>query len=79
MMLVTGSHQNGIERFSPPQPPEVADICRVPKGGIMIMRPLFQHASSRSTTGKRRRVIHLEFSNARLPEELNWAEKQKNP
>jgi len=49
--------------------------CRVPRGGIMIMRPLLQHASSRSTGGKRRRVIHIEFSDAQLSGGLNWAER----
>jgi len=50
-------------------------ICQVPAGGIMIMRPLLQHASSRSTAGRRRRVIHIEFSAANLPGGLQWAER----
>jgi ectoine hydroxylase-related dioxygenase (phytanoyl-CoA dioxygenase family) len=49
-------------------------ICPVPKGGIMLMRPLLLHASGRTTNDKRRRVIHIEFSNMPLPAPLQWAE-----
>jgi hypothetical protein len=49
--------------------------CSVKKGGVMLMRPLLQHASSRTTNGNRRRVIHIELSNLPLPPGLEWAEK----
>lgn len=49
--------------------------CNVPKGGIMIMKPLIMHSSSRTTNKKQRRVIHIEFSSMHLPEALQWAEK----
>jgi ectoine hydroxylase-related dioxygenase (phytanoyl-CoA dioxygenase family) len=54
---------------------ETEDVCIVPKGAIMIMRPLLLHASSRTTNDKRRRVIHIEFSKENLPESLQWAER----
>lgn len=50
-------------------------FCNVPKGGIMIMKPLLFHASNKTTNKERRRVIHLEFSNKNLPNELSWSEK----
>jgi len=51
--------------------------CEVNAGGIMVMRPLLMHASSRSTTtSNRRRVVHVEFSKAILPQEIDWAEKE---
>lgn len=50
-------------------------FCNVPKGGIMIMKPLLFHASYKTTNKERRRVIHLEFSNKNLPNELSWSEK----
>jgi hypothetical protein len=50
-------------------------ICRVKNGGVMIMRPLLQHASNRTINGSRRRVIHIELSNLPLPAGLAWAEK----
>lgn len=48
---------------------------KVSKGGIMIMKPLILHSSSRTTNNKKRRVIHIEFSNHELPTELKWAER----
>ncbi|GGB24845.1 phytanoyl-CoA dioxygenase family protein [Puia dinghuensis] len=76
LRVLPGTHLRGIERFSP----ELLDShpcepCCVPRGGVMVMRPLLQHASSRSTAGKRRRVIHLEFSNVQLPPGLSWSEQ----
>ncbi len=51
--------------------------CKVKKGGIMLMRPLLLHSSSRTTNNQKRRVIHIEFSNLELPEELEWAERME--
>lgn len=48
--------------------------CEVPKGGIMLMKPLTLHSSSKTTNNKRRRVIHIEFSNQKLPNNLQWSE-----
>jgi ectoine hydroxylase-related dioxygenase (phytanoyl-CoA dioxygenase family) len=55
---------------------EVETTCQVNAGGVMIMRPLLMHSSNRATTNKKRRVIHIEFSGANLPSEINWAEKE---
>lgn len=51
--------------------------CRVGKGGVMLMKPLLLHSSSRTTNNQRRRVIHIEFSNLELPKELEWAERME--
>ena len=76
LKVVTKSHLKGIYR------PETIDwtkeneaICSVPKGGIMLMRPLLLHSSSRTTNNNQRRVIHIELSNVSLDAKLNWAEK----
>ncbi|WP_312900408.1 phytanoyl-CoA dioxygenase family protein [Chryseobacterium taichungense] len=76
LKVIPGSHAKGIYR------PETIDwseeteeICKVEKGGVMIMKPLLLHGSNRTTNGKRRRVIHIEFSDTKLPSELNWSEK----
>lgn len=78
LRVVNGSHRKGIYR------PENIDwskeqesVCNVPKGGIMIMKPLLLHSSSRTTNRKKRRVIHIEFSNRELPVGLEWAERIK--
>jgi len=75
LRVLPGSHLNGIERHTPTKLQQLEETCRVPRGGVMIMRPLLQHASSRSSSGRRRRVIHIEFSNADLPDGLHWAER----
>lgn len=76
LKVVPKSHAKGIYR------PETIDwnvetenICNVEKGGLMIMKPLLLHGSNRTTNGKKRRVIHIEFSNKELPEVLNWSER----
>lgn len=76
LKVVPKSHLKGIYR------PETIDwtkesetICSVPKGGVMLMRPLLLHSSSRTTNNNQRRVIHIELSNADLAPEINWAEK----
>ncbi|KAB1230600.1 phytanoyl-CoA dioxygenase family protein [Chryseobacterium viscerum] len=76
LKVVPKSHAKGIYR------PETIDwtveteeICNVEKGGIMIMKPLTLHGSNRTTNGKKRRVIHIEFSDMELPEVLQWSER----
>jgi hypothetical protein len=76
LKVIAKSHLKGIYR------PETIDwkteaetICKVPRGGLMIMKPLLLHSSSKTTNNKKRRVIHIEFSNVKLPTEIQWAEK----
>lgn len=78
LKVLAKSHLKGICR------PETIDwtdeaetICKVPKGALMIMKPLLLHSSSKTTNNKKRRVIHIEFSNMELPTEIQWAEKLK--
>lgn len=47
-------------------------MCLVPHGGLLLMRPLILHASSKSVGSEPRRVIHFEFSNVTLPSGLDW-------
>ncbi|MBE8720832.1 phytanoyl-CoA dioxygenase [Sphingobacterium sp. Ka21] len=54
---------------------ETETACNVKRGGIMIMKPLILHSSSRTTNNRKRRVIHIEFSNQELPTELKWSER----
>ncbi|CAD0220837.1 phytanoyl-CoA dioxygenase family protein [Chryseobacterium sp. D764] len=79
LKVVPKSHAKGIYR------PETIDwtieteeICNVEKGGIMIMKPLTLHGSNRTTNGKKRRVIHIEFSDMELPEVLQWSERMNS-
>jgi ectoine hydroxylase-related dioxygenase (phytanoyl-CoA dioxygenase family) len=76
LRIIEGSHLNGIYRPGAGRNlPGREVVCGVSKGGVMIMRPLLLHASRRTVNNKRRRVIHIEFSNGTLPQPLNWSEK----
>ncbi|AYM99916.1 phytanoyl-CoA dioxygenase family protein [Chryseobacterium sp. 3008163] len=76
LKVVPKSHAKGIYR---PETinwdVETENICNVEKGGVMIMKPLLLHGSNRTTNGKKRRVIHIEFSDRELPDELQWSER----
>jgi ectoine hydroxylase-related dioxygenase (phytanoyl-CoA dioxygenase family) len=42
---------------------EIADVeCLVEQGGVLAMRPLLVHASSKSTGEAPRRVLHIEYA-----------------
>lgn len=76
LKVIPGSHNKQVYR------PETIDwsvekevICPVPKGGIMLMKPLLLHSSSRTVDKRKRRVIHLEFSNRELPSGIQWSER----
>ncbi|WP_375434014.1 phytanoyl-CoA dioxygenase family protein [uncultured Hymenobacter sp.] len=77
LKVVPGSHQCGVipNDQHPTHTPHVV-TCAVPAGGVMLMKPLTLHASNRSTSTRPRRVIHLEFSAAELPQGLQWRERQ---
>jgi ectoine hydroxylase-related dioxygenase (phytanoyl-CoA dioxygenase family) len=75
LKVVSGSHLKGIYRAENIDwSQEMETICKIDRGGVMIMRPLLMHASERTTNKERRRVIHIEFSNVELPGEIDWAE-----
>jgi hypothetical protein len=48
--------------------------CLVPRGGVLVMRPLLIHASSKSRSEKPRRVLHIEYaSSMTIAEEIELA------
>jgi ectoine hydroxylase-related dioxygenase (phytanoyl-CoA dioxygenase family) len=47
-------------------------VCAVNAGGALLMRPLLVHASSASLRPARRRVLHIEYAAAELPNGLQW-------
>jgi ectoine hydroxylase-related dioxygenase (phytanoyl-CoA dioxygenase family) len=49
-------------------------LCEAKAGDVLLMRPLLLHASSRSTSARRRRILHIEFAGFPLPEPLEWHE-----
>ena len=58
-------HINDIQAKNP-----VVLSCR--SGAVLLMKPLLYHASNRSTSGKPRRILHLDFAANPLPEPLVW-------
>ncbi len=49
-------------------------ICEADVGDVLLMRPLLLHASSRSASERRRRVLHIEYAGFKLPTPLQWHE-----
>jgi ectoine hydroxylase-related dioxygenase (phytanoyl-CoA dioxygenase family) len=77
LKVINKSHTKGIYRLESINFDEEKEtICEVKRGGIMIMKPLLWHTSNKTTNNKKRRVIHLEFSNQKLPNEIDWSEKK---
>lgn len=65
LRVLPGTHAHGlldhadIERLAGEVP---AVTCTVGAGGVIAMRPLLLHASSKSTSEDRRRVLHIEYA-----------------
>jgi hypothetical protein len=49
-------------------------LCTAATGDALLMRPLLLHASSRSTSDRPRRVLHIEYAGFKLPGGLEWHE-----
>jgi hypothetical protein len=47
--------------------------CHVPRGGVLLMKPLLLHASSKATYPRPRRVLHFLYGPKELPLGLEWA------
>lgn len=76
LKVIPRSHKMGVVRLDKKPLDKTEELaCNVKKGSAMFMKPLTFHASKRSENGNRRRVIHLEFCNQELEEELQWAER----
>lgn len=48
--------------------------CPCPRGGVILMSPLCQHRSGKSTSSRSRRVLHFEMACIDLPDGLKWAD-----
>lgn len=69
LRVLPGTHKMGV--LSDDQIHELADRvtsmdCLVPRGGILAMRPLIVHASSKSRSETPRRVMHIEYAASRF-------------
>ena len=67
LRVLPGSHRLGVltdEAVHRLSNESSAVECIVPKGGVLVMRPLIVHASSKSI-GAPRRVLHIEYADSR--------------
>jgi ectoine hydroxylase-related dioxygenase (phytanoyl-CoA dioxygenase family) len=74
LRVLPGSHQVGwIDEQLDDWKSRVPEVtCIVPRGGVVTMCPLTLHASSRTEGATHRRVIHIEYAAAELPDGLDW-------
>ena len=65
LRVLPGTHRLGVlsddevERKAADEP---AVECTIPRGGVLAMRPLLIHASSKSASFMSRRVVHIEYA-----------------
>lgn len=77
LRVVPGSHRLG--RLTPERIRELRESagevsCAAKRGDILVMSPLILHASPKALEPSHRRIVHVEYSAARLPEPLRWFE-----
>jgi len=48
-------------------------MCNVKSGDLLVMRPHLLHSSSKGIAPRHRRIIHVEYSDYKLPLGLTWA------
>jgi ectoine hydroxylase-related dioxygenase (phytanoyl-CoA dioxygenase family) len=65
LRVLPGTHQLGVlsdDQVERETAQQDAVECLVPRGGVIAMRPLIIHASSKSKSKMPRRVLHIEYS-----------------
>lgn len=74
LRVLVGSHTGRWDRddLETAKSRHTETVCEVSKGGVLAMRPLLLHASGPSQSPHHRRVVHLEYAAADLPNVLEW-------
>ena len=65
LRVVPGSHRHVVlsdEQVESLVSNATPETCLVPQGGVIVMRPLIIHASSKSRSAIPRRVLHIEYA-----------------
>ena len=79
LRVIPGSHNFG--RLPTDSIPQFTrgpnEICCVPKGGLLVMKPLLLRSSLAAVNTGHRRAIHLDFAARALPTPLEWHEKYR--
>ncbi|HET6892062.1 MAG TPA: phytanoyl-CoA dioxygenase family protein [Pyrinomonadaceae bacterium] len=67
LRVIPGSHDDGVlsdeKVFRIARHSKYVE-CEVPKGGVLVMRPLLIHASSKARSDSSRRVLHIEYADS---------------
>lgn len=74
--FIPGSHLSGVldsNEIGKWREAQEEVFCTARRGDVIAMRPLILHASSTARSPQQRRVLHLEYSAAALPNGLDWA------
>jgi len=82
LRVLPGSHRVGKlrdEEIPAWQRRTSDELCLVPRGGALVMRPLLLHASSPATEPHHRRVLHIEYANCDLPAGSSGAGRNAAP
>ena len=77
LKVLPGTHQLGrlsLEQIQELRSQREEYLCTAAAGDALLMRPLLLHASSRSTSDRPRRVLHIEYAGFDLPGGLKWNE-----
>lgn len=75
LMVSPGTHRRGRivgEEIHPIVQTHGEETCVLGAGSALLMKPLTLHRSSKTQAGRRRRVIHLDCTDASLPQPLHW-------
>jgi hypothetical protein len=75
LKVVPGSHRRGRldnQAALDERAKSGETVCAAPKGGVLVLKPLLLHASSKASGDSRRRVLHFVFGPAELPYGLRW-------
>lgn len=76
LQVLRGSHRWGrlpLPAIGPLWARAEPMACVVPRGGVVALRPLTIHSSSKAASDGLRRVLHFLFAPPRLPSGLRWA------
>jgi len=82
LRVLPGSHRAGKLRDAeiPTWRNEIPEVpCLVPRGGVVVMKPLLLHASSPAVEPHHRRVIHIEYASSELVAGLEWRWAERRP
>jgi len=69
LRILPGTHTNGVftdDNIQALAAKVTPFDCVVPQGGVLVMRPLVVHASSKSQSQVPRRIVHIEYTASKV-------------